>query len=119
MIVIDTGERAADPLLGIPDWFIDQMPDDMPQDRLIHQYAYHLIGKLAEYRSMKFARKHLLLHWGFLRALADTHPEIFDEAIAAYAEVWAVSFDPRLTASGFHAPELGNSTKDQTDERIF
>ena len=89
MIVIDTGERAADPLLGIPDWFIDQMPEDMPQDRLIHQYAYHLIGKLSEYRSMKFARKHLILHWGFLRALADTHPEIFDEAIAAYAEVWA------------------------------
>ncbi len=118
MIHIDTGDRA-DATLGIPDWFIDQMPEDMPQDRLIHQYAYHLIGKLAEYRAMKFARKHLLLHWGFLRALADTHPEIFDEAMAAYAEVFAASEVPRLTASGIHAPNSGNTTKDTHDERVF
>lgn len=93
MIEIDTG-NAADATLGIPDWFVDLMPEGTPEDRLIHQYAYHLIGKLAEYRSMKFARKHLLLHWAFLRRLADTHPEIFDEAIGAYAEAWAAS-DPR------------------------
>lgn len=99
MIQIDTGDRAADPTLGIPDWFIDQMPEDMPEARLVHQYAYHLIGKLSEYRSMKFARKHLLLHWGFLRALADTHPEIFDEAMTAYAEVYAASDVPRRGGS--------------------
>lgn len=109
MIVIDTGATAVDPLLGIPDWFTDLLPQDMPQDRIIHQYAYHLIGKLSEYRSMKFARKHLMLHWGFLHRLADTHPEIFDEAIAAYAEAWAASVDPRRTASGID---------DETEQRI-
>ena len=103
MIVIDTGAPAADPLLGIPDWFVDLFEEGTPQERIIHQYAYHLIGKLAEYRSMKFARKHLLLHWGFLRALADTHPEIFDEALGAYAEAWAASADPRRTDSGIDA----------------
>lgn len=112
MIVIDTGAPAANPLLGIPDWFIDMMPEDMPQDRIIHQYAYHLIGKLSEYRSITFARKHLLLHWGFLRALAETHPEIFDEAMAAYAEVYAASDVPRLTASGF------DDTREQRIEHV-
>lgn len=108
MIVIDTGAPTDDPLRGIPDWFIDMMPTDTPQDRIIHQYAYHLIGKLAEYRSIKFARKHLLLHWGFLLRLADTHPEIFDEALGAYAEAWAASSDPRLTVSGFNGPNPAN-----------
>lgn len=107
MIVIDTGERA-DATLGIPDWFVDLMPEDTPEDRLIHQYAYHLIGKLAEYRSMKFARKHLLLHWAFLRRLADTHPEIFDEALGAYAEAWAASSDPRRAVPDFNGPNPAN-----------
>ena len=119
MIVIDTGAPATNPLLGIPDWFIDMMPEDTPQDRLIHDYAYHLIGKLASYRAMNFARKHLILHWGFLRALADTHPEIFDEAMSAYAEVYAASDVPRLTASGIQGPNSGNTTKEEHDERIF
>lgn len=99
-IQIDTGNTAADGALGIPDWFIDLMPEGTPEARLVHQYAYHLIGKLTEYRSMKFARKHLLMHWAFLQRLSDMHPEIFDEAIGAYAEVWAASVDPRRTESG-------------------
>lgn len=108
MIEIDTG-NATDATIGIPDWFVDLMPEGTPEDRLIHNYAYHLIGKLSEYRSMKFARKHLLLHWAFMRRLADTHPEIFDEAVAAYAEAWAASVDPRRTASGID---------DENDQRI-
>jgi hypothetical protein len=31
------------------------------------------------------------MHWGFLSRLAEIHPEIFDEVLSAYAEVWAAS----------------------------
>lgn len=87
-LVIDTGVAPQREYL-IPAWFIDQMPEDISDERLAHQYAYHLIGKISEYKSMKFARLQLIGHWQFLRSLADSHPEIFDEVIAVYAEKWA------------------------------
>jgi hypothetical protein len=87
--VIETGP--ADVAHGIPDWFVDQMPADASPERLMHQYGYHLLGKLREYKADTPRRKHLLLHWSFLQRLAGVHPEIFDEVLAAYAEGWAAS----------------------------
>lgn len=85
---IDVGAPQIDVTHGIPDWFMDLMPQGESPERAVHQYAYHLIGKLAEYRSMKFARRFLTGHWLFLARLAETYPEIFDEVLATYAEVW-------------------------------
>jgi hypothetical protein len=81
----------SDPHPGIPTWFQDEMPDDITPERMAHNYAYHLIGKLSGYKSMKFARKHLIGHWPFLLRLSEIHPEIFDEVLATYAEVWAAA----------------------------
>jgi len=89
--VIDTGETAGVRSL-IPDWFLDQYavaPDD---SRAVHDYAYHLIGSVNNPKTMKTVREHTLAAWGFLRALAEMHPEVFDEFICAYAER-ALSFD--------------------------
>ncbi len=88
---IDTGAPQIDLTHGIPTWFQDEMPEGTTPERMMHQYAYHLIGKLSSYSSMKFARRHLTGHWAFLSRLAEIHPEIFDEVLATYAETWAAS----------------------------
>ena len=90
-LTIDTGAQSPDATNSIPDWFVDLMPEGTTPDRLTHDYAYHLIGKLGSYRSMKFARQHLLQHWAFLRQLADSHPEVFDEVMVSYSEAFAAS----------------------------
>lgn len=90
-MLIDVGAPQIDVTHGIPDWFMDLMPEGTAPERAMHQYAYHLIGKVAEYKSMKFARRFLVGHWPFLARLAEIHPEIFDEVLASYAEVWATA----------------------------
>jgi hypothetical protein len=100
---IDTGAPQIDITHGIPTWFQDEMPEDMPPERLMHNYAYHLIGKLGTYKSMMYARRHLVGHWPFLQRLADIHPEIFDEVMTAYAEVYALAEVPRSAAPSNHA----------------
>lgn len=86
-IVIETGV-AADPVMNeIPDWFHDLMPPGTPTERVVHQYGYHLVGKLANYKSQKFARICLISNWRFLRYLAESHPGVFDEVLATYSEI--------------------------------
>ena len=85
---IDTG---ADRRVAIPDWFVDTYQTPPEESRLIHDYAYHLIGEMngdnpANAKTMRTIRKHALMNWGFLRALADEHPDVFDEFWTAYAE---------------------------------
>jgi hypothetical protein len=89
--IIDTGAPQIDVTHGIPDWFRDQMPAGATPERLMHQYGYHLMGKLADYRSDDARRKHLLMHWPFLQRLAGVHPDIFDELLNAYFEAWLAS----------------------------
>lgn len=86
MIEIDTGVSEDNPLRLVPDWFLDRCNDPQDVCRVVHDYAYHLIGALENPRSMATVRKHTLAQWSFLRALADLHPEVFDEFICAYAE---------------------------------
>lgn len=85
--IIDTGP-VADPARSlIPDWFWDTYPTDgTSSDRAIHDYGYHLIGALKNPAKMDTVRKHTLAQWQFLRLLAETHPGVFDEFMAAYAE---------------------------------
>lgn len=90
-MLIDTGAPQIDVTHGIPDWFMDLMPEGTTPERAMHQYAYHIVGKLSEYHSSKFARRFFLGHWPFLGRLAEIYPEIFDEVMTAYAEVLAAS----------------------------
>jgi hypothetical protein len=89
MFAIDTGAPADtfDERSLVPDWFRD-MHGDADTSRLFHDYAYHMIGAMQNPKQWKTVRKHILHDWGFLRALSQHHPDVFDEVLAAYAERW-------------------------------
>jgi hypothetical protein len=89
---IITEETAFDPASLIPDWFKDQYAVTPDTSRLMHDYAFHLIGALQNPVKMETVRKHTLAQWNFLRHLADMHPDVFDEFICAFAER-AMAFD--------------------------
>lgn len=88
MLIIDTGIAADDPRRFMPDWFLDRN-DTGDTRRLVHDYAYHLIGALHDPKAMRTVRKHTVAQWSFLRHLADEWPEIFDEFWTVYAERFA------------------------------
>lgn len=87
-ITIDTGITKADtdPIVMVPTWFRDFYADDADTARIIHDYGLHLAAALKNPKKMETVRKHTLAQWDFLRSLAETHPDIFDEFIVAYAE---------------------------------
>ena len=76
----------------LPDWFKDTYGDQIDaisDDRLIHDFGYCLIGEAQNRikpKTLKTVRDRWLFHWGFIRTLAETHPDVFDELIVAYAE---------------------------------
>lgn len=70
----------------IPDWFMDQQPEDISEEKAAHDYAYHLIAHFKQPKLMKTVRAHFFARQHFLKRLAEIHPEIFDEVICAYAE---------------------------------
>lgn len=89
-ITIDTGGVAQQPRIEqyVPDWFRDQCGDAEP-GRVAHDYAYHIIGRLTDpngAKRMETHRKNLIADWGFLKLLAEEHPEVFDEVLTAFAE---------------------------------
>ena len=85
-MLIDTGPvtHPADRL--IPDWFLDGAPPDADKNRLMHDYAYHVIGAMRNPVKLETVRRHVLAEWAFVAELAKTHPAVFDELICAYAE---------------------------------
>lgn len=87
-ITIDTGvtQSAVDPIAMVPTWFRDFYADNEDPARIIHDYGLHLAAALNNPKKMETVRRHTLAQWEFLRCLAETHPEIFDEFIVAYAE---------------------------------
>lgn len=93
---IDTGVIERTAISYLPDWFLDQYYPELPDERrVVHDFAYHLIGTLSAHdgsKKMETVRKHTMAQWGFLRILADMHPAVFDEFICAYAER-ALAFD--------------------------
>lgn len=84
----DTGPTPIDAFQGVPDWFRDLMPADAAPEKVMHDYGYHLIGEIKEPKTFKTVRKRILAHWSFLQRLAETHPDVFDELLAAYGERW-------------------------------
>jgi hypothetical protein len=84
---IDTGVQTARPPIDfVPDWFRDAYSVEPSAERVIHDYGYHLIGALRNPAKVETCRKHTIMHWGFLRNLAEIHPSVFDEFMCAYAE---------------------------------
>ncbi len=84
---IDTGVIDRHPAdLFVPDWFHDLMDPATPPDRILHNYAYHLIGALKNPKKMDTVRRHTLANWAFLQALSERYPTVFDEFMVAYAE---------------------------------
>lgn len=90
MFKIDTGHAVAPVIEMIPDWFRDDYGSEDPDERrIVHDYAYHLIGEMLDPkgpRKVETVRRHMLAKWGFLKALADMHPDVFDEFFTTYAE---------------------------------
>lgn len=83
---IDTGTDAR-PQYLVPDWFRDMQPD-ADENRLLHDYAYHLIGAMQNPKMFKTVIDHSLANWAFLRALGEEHPDVFTEYWAAFIERW-------------------------------
>ena len=84
--VIESGPIADDPLRFVPDWFRDVYAVEPEPRRVLHDYAYHLIGSMTNPKKVETVRKHVLSQWGFLQVLSVEHPEVFDEFWCAYAE---------------------------------
>lgn len=90
--VIDTGTQEVTIATFISDWFKDQYPENTPVEKLAHDYAYHLIGALKNPKMMKTVRTHFVAQFPFMQRLAEMHPDVFDELVAAYTERW-MTFD--------------------------
>lgn len=98
--IIDTGtpDDANSVKAMIPDHVLDTLPPDVSDDDAAREFAYHMIWKIQQPKTMDTVRRHYLAQWNFLGRLAAIHPEIFDEVQAAYAER-ALTFEkPELAA---------------------
>lgn len=84
--IIDTGLDPTDSRNLLPGWFCDIYPEDQPVERLFHDYGYHLISQIQQPKKMDTVRKHILMDWLAIRALASLQPGVFDELLCAYAE---------------------------------
>ena len=82
---IDTGPAPRGLRDRLPDWFLDQEPEDATDARLCFDYGQWLIAATAKPKTVKTVRTHLLAAWWFLPTLAEQHPEVFDELLCAYA----------------------------------
>lgn len=70
----------------LPDWFMDQQPEDVTEYKAAHDYAYHLIHHFKQPKTMATVRRHFLMRTQFLARLAELDGDLFDEVLCAYAE---------------------------------
>lgn len=99
-MIIDTGtpEDANTIKAFIPDFVMDELPADVSDEDAARAFAYHMIWKIKQPKTMDTVRKHYLANWSFLFRLAEILPDHFDEVQAAYSER-ALAFDqPELAA---------------------
>lgn len=89
MLTIDTGIGDS-PRRFMPDWFLDLHHGD-DDAKLMHDFGYYVLGELTSPKMAMTARRHILAHWAFLRALAEMHPAVFDEILTAYGERFLAS----------------------------
>jgi len=83
--VIDLGppESAIRPRL--PDWFLDQQPNDATDAHLAFAYGQWIISEAMRPKLAATVRDHLLAKWWVLPIIAEHHPEVFDEILTTYA----------------------------------
>jgi hypothetical protein len=80
---IDTG---LSPLRSkLPDWFLDQHPDDATDQHLAFTYGQWLTTEAMRPKKVDTVRKHLLAAWWVLPIIAEHHPEVFDQILCAFA----------------------------------
>lgn len=82
---IDTGPNFSPLRDRLPDWFLDQEPDDATDARLAHDYGQWLITEALRPKKAETVRKHILAAWWCLPIIADHHPEVFDEILTTFA----------------------------------
>ena len=100
-MMIDTGTPEQNEIsikAFISDFVLDELPADVSDEAAARAFAYHIIWKIQQPKTMDTVRKHYLAQWAFLGRLAAILPDHFDEVQAAYAER-ALAFDhPELAA---------------------
>lgn len=70
----------------IPDFIMDDLPDEVSEMKAAQTYAYHLIWDFKQPKMIATVRKKLLRANVFMSRLAEIDPDLFDEVICAYAE---------------------------------
>jgi hypothetical protein len=83
--IIDTGAPTSPLRDRLPDWFLDQEPQDATDARLAHDYGQWLIQEAQRPKKVATVRDHLLAAWWVLPHIARHHPEVFDEILSVYA----------------------------------
>ncbi len=100
-MIIDTGttDQNTDSIKAfISDFVMDELPEDVSDEDAARAFAYHMIWKIQQPKTMEAVRRHYLANWAFLYRLAHLLPEHFDEVQAAFSER-ALAFDqPELAA---------------------
>ena len=69
----------------IADWFQDECHGFSPA-QLARAYSEQIISEIESPVKLETARKHMIGHWPFLRALATHDPSAFDHVIISYAQ---------------------------------
>jgi hypothetical protein len=85
---IDTGFEPRRPVDFVDDWFRDLHPSDAADVDVMRGFAQHVMGEMRNPAKFETVRRHFLMRWSFVRAVADLDPALFDEILAAYAERW-------------------------------
>lgn len=77
---------------------MDELPDGVSEADAAQAFAYHMIWKMQQPKTIATVRKHMLAKNRFLLRLAEIQPDLFDEVMCAYAER-ALTFDQPMRPS--------------------
>jgi hypothetical protein len=69
----------------IADWFLD-MSHGLGNAKIMRAYSEQVISEIDKPVKLDTARKHMIAHWQFLKALAEHDPAAFDHVILSYAD---------------------------------
>lgn len=83
--VFDTGPTTRPFRDMLPDWFLDQQPEDATDAQLAFTYGQWIISEALRPKKAATVRDHLLAKWRVLPIIAEHHPEVFDEILCTYA----------------------------------
>lgn len=83
--IIDTGAPASTIRDRLPDWFLDQQPENATDAHLAFTYGQHLTAEALRPKRLETVRRHLLAAWWVLPTIAEHHPEVFDQILTTFA----------------------------------